>query len=61
MGYFRDILNMKSTKFDGTFDSDCQKAFAPPSFVLLVSAIMHGFLYETNSNIYYKQATSTKC
>ena len=47
---FRDILNMKSTKFDRTFDSGCEEAFGPPANMLLVSAIIHGFLYETNNN-----------
>ena len=50
---------MKSTKFNRKFDCSCQEAFVPPLNYVGNLCNLHDFLYETNSNIYYNQATLT--
>ena len=50
------MLNIKTTEFEGSFSFGCQEAFLHP-VIPLISATMHGCLYEKNSNTYNKQAT----
>ena len=52
------MLNIKTTEFEGNFSFGFQEAFLHP-VIPLISATMHGCLYEKNSNTYNKQAALT--
>ena len=52
----RDILQMKDTIFDGTFNLDCQEKSIPESVKCLLKSIMHG---NHTSNPHYQQAILT--